>query len=75
MLIASENRRRAMRSLPPHQNGAAIAVPHPHHAATPWHDLKRDWHRWSRGERLVAECFLAAVLFGATLVLATVSLP
>ena len=73
MLIASENRRRAMRNLPPHHTGAAIAVPH--HAASPWHDLKRDWHRWSRSERLVAECFLAAVLFGATLVLATVSLP
>ena len=64
-----------MRSFPPHQTGAAIAAHPRYRAHDPWHDLKRDWHRWSRGERLVAECFLAAVLFGATLVLATVSLP
>lgn len=61
-----------MRNTPPH-NAAAFAA-HPHEAAGGWHDLKRDWHRWSRGERLVAECFLAVVLFAATLVLATVSL-
>jgi len=64
-----------MQSLPPHSPGAAIAAHPPRRAFDPWHDFKRDWNRWSRGERLVAECFLAAVLFGATLVLATVSLP
>lgn len=64
-----------MHTLPPHQNGAALAGGHAHRAPNSWDDLKRDWHRWSRSERLVAECFLAAVLFGATLVLAMVSLP
>lgn len=64
-----------MQNTPPYQNGATVAAAHPHHDASAWNDLKRDWHRWSRGERLVAECFLGAVLFGATLILATVSLP
>ena len=64
-----------MRNLPPGQSGAVIARSPVHHTPDPWHDLKRDWDRWSRSERLVAECFLAAVLFGATLVLATISLP
>lgn len=44
-----------------HRSQAAIA------ARTPdqWHDLKRDWQRWSRTERVAAECFLAVVAIGA----------
>ena len=35
-----------------------------------WHDLKRDWHRWSRAERIAAEFLLGALLLGGALALA-----
>jgi len=36
-----------------------------------WRDLKRDWQRWSRAERIAAECFLALLLMGSALALAS----
>lgn len=45
-------------------------------ARTPgqWQDLKRDWQRWSRGERVAAECLLAAIAVGAAYALSMLPL-
>lgn len=45
-----------------------------HGAPGQWTDLKRDWQRWSRTERIVAECVLATVLIGGSLAAAVTSL-
>ncbi len=43
------------------------------HAPSSWHDLKRDWQRWSRAERIAAECTLALVLVTAAVALTSLS--
>jgi hypothetical protein len=52
---------------------AAVLSPR---AAAPgsWQDLKRDWQRWSRAERIAAEILLGAMLLGAVLSLASMHL-
>ena len=35
----------------------------------PWRDLKRDWLRWSKSERIAIECFLGLVLAGGLVLL------
>ncbi len=39
-----------------------------HGAPGQWTDLKRDWQRWSRAERIAAECMLAMLVVGGTVV-------
>ena len=48
----------------------ALVGDHRHHAPGSWHDLKRDWQRWSRTERVAAECACAALVIGGALMLA-----
>lgn len=55
-----------------HRSQATIAAARPT-APDQWHDLKRDWQRWSRFERLAAECLLAVLVLGAAYAL--MSLP
>ena len=54
---------------------AAIAVPARPAAPGGWQDLKRDWLRWSRLERIAAECFLAAMLVVVAFTLTIVHIP
>lgn len=49
---------------------AAIDTSMPH-APNSWHDLRRDWQRWSRAERIVAECALGLVLVTAAVALSS----
>ena len=58
-----------------HHHSQTAAATSPRHAAPgSWTDLKRDWHRWSRAERIAAECFGIAVLVGGALFAAMTSL-
>ena len=45
-----------------HPSQTAIAAGHRSAAPDSWHDLKRDWQRWSRGERVAAECLLGLIV-------------
>lgn len=54
-----------------HSRSHVAAATSPRRAAPgSWTDLKRDWHRWSRAERIAAECFGIAVVVGGALVAA-----
>ena len=54
---------------------AAIAIRARPSTPGGWQDLKRDWHRWSRPERIAAECFLAAMLVVVAFTLTIVHIP
>lgn len=43
------------------------------HAPGAWHDLKRDWQRWSRAERIAAECALGVMLVTAAATLVSLT--
>lgn len=40
-----------------------------------WRDLQRDWQRWSRAERLIAECIGGALMLAGALIFAAFTLP
>ena len=52
----------------------ASAVSPAHAGPDPWHDLKRDWRRWSRAERLAAECALGLIVICGAAALAATTL-
>jgi hypothetical protein len=56
-----------MAGIPQHVHSAVPATP------SAWHDLKRDWQRWSSAERLAAECALAFMLVTAAAALSTLA--
>ncbi len=62
-----------MASLLNRSHSAAAASP-VHAAPDSWHDLKRDWCRWSRAERIAAECALGLIVICGAVALAATTL-
>jgi hypothetical protein len=56
-----------MAGIPQHAHSAVPATP------SAWHDLKRDWQRWSHAERIAAECALAFMLVSAAAALSSLA--
>ena len=56
----------------PHRSQPAIASDR--HGPGQWQDLKRDWQRWSRAERLAVEFAFGLALICGAVALASVSI-